>query len=260
MKTTKIAYELRGKIAERASIGLLALAEDATVESEWRYLLEMSGVRFFASRVPCAPEISPSTLEAMRGDLTLSMQHLVPGTHLDVVAYACTSASLVIGEEAVAKAIQRARPSVPVTTPLTAMKAALNSMNAQSIVLLTPYVDDINQRLRAHFEQCGIVVKAMASFFNPHDPEVVRISDDSIADAVAGLLRAEQVDAALVACTSLAGSRAIAKLEARFGVMVTTSNHAMAWHALRLAGVDDAIADKGRLFTLADKTDLAECS
>jgi maleate isomerase len=34
------------------------------------------------------------------------------------------------------------------------------------------------------------------------------------------------------------------------GKPVTSSNHAMAWHCLRLAGVDDALPQFGRLFTL----------
>lgn len=38
------------------------------------------------------------------------------------------------------------------------------------------------------------------------------------------------------------------RLEARIGIPVTSSNHAMAWHSLRLAGIDDAMPEAGRLF------------
>ena len=42
-----------------------------------------------------------------------------------------------------------------------------------------------------------------------------------------------------------------AALEAKaLGKPVTASNHALAWHMLRLAGVDDQIAGYGRLFAL----------
>ena len=43
---------------------------------------------------------------------------------------------------------------------------------------------------------------------------------------------------------------AVAGIEERTGVPVTSSNHAMAWHCLRLAGIDDTIDGRGRLFTL----------
>ena len=34
------------------------------------------------------------------------------------------------------------------------------------------------------------------------------------------------------------------------GVPVTSSNHAMAWHCLRLAGIEDEAPEAGRLFEL----------
>jgi maleate isomerase len=45
-------------------------------------------------------------------------------------------------------------------------------------------------------------------------------------------------------------AEAAAAIEAEIGLPVTSSNHAMAWHALRLAGVDDRLDGFGRLFTL----------
>jgi len=42
----------------------------------------------------------------------------------------------------------------------------------------------------------------------------------------------------------------VAGIEARTGLPVTSSNHAMAWHCLRLAGVDEAVEGRGRLFSL----------
>jgi maleate isomerase len=37
-------------------------------------------------------------------------------------------------------------------------------------------------------------------------------------------------------------------VEAQLGKPVTSSNHAMAWHALRIAGYADPVAGYGRLF------------
>ncbi len=41
-----------------------------------------------------------------------------------------------------------------------------------------------------------------------------------------------------------------AELEAELGKPVTSSNHAMAWHCLRLAGIDDPQPGLGSPFTL----------
>ncbi len=43
----------------------------------------------------------------------------------------------------------------------------------------------------------------------------------------------------------------LAELEKNLGIPLTSSNHAMAWHALRLAGIDDKLDQFGSLFELA---------
>ena len=58
------------------------------------------------------------------------------------------------------------------------------------------------------------------------------------------------VDAIFVSCTSLRVAEAVAGVERRTGVPITSSNHAMAWHCLRLAGIEDVVEGAGRLFGL----------
>jgi maleate isomerase len=42
----------------------------------------------------------------------------------------------------------------------------------------------------------------------------------------------------------------VAAIEAEVGLPVTSSDHALAWHCLRLAGVNDVVAGAGQLFEL----------
>ena len=42
----------------------------------------------------------------------------------------------------------------------------------------------------------------------------------------------------------------VAAIETELGIPVTSSNHALAWHCLRLAGIDDEQPELGRLFSL----------
>ena len=43
---------------------------------------------------------------------------------------------------------------------------------------------------------------------------------------------------------------ACAELEKNLGIPLTSSNHAMGWHALRLAGIDDKLGHFGSLYEL----------
>ena len=94
----------------------------------------------------------------------------------------------------------------------------------------------------------GIAVPVMGSFNHENDNEVACISQDSIKDAVRDLAREPSVDGVFVSCTSLRVADIVEGLEKELGKPVTSSNHALAWHCLRLAGYHEPVPGFGRLF------------
>jgi maleate isomerase len=155
---------------------------------------------------------------------------------------------MTLGEDAVFAEIRKARPNVACSTPVTAALAAFQALNAKSVGLLTPYAPQINRNLVAYFAGRGVNIGAVATFDRRDDRDAARISVASIEAAAQQMAATSDVDAVFVSCTSLRVAEAVAGLEQRTGVSVTSSNHAMAWHCLRLAGVDDAAPAAGRLF------------
>lgn len=93
-----------------------------------------------------------------------------------------------------------------------------------------------------------LAVPAMGSFNHEEDNEVARIDAASVQAAALEIGRHREVDGVFVACTSLRVAALVEDLEAELGKPVTSSNHAMAWHALRLAGVKEPLPGRGRLF------------
>jgi maleate isomerase len=245
-----IPFELDGGIASRAAIGLMVLATDHTIEHEWRKMLAIDGVAFYESRLFNSNDITPQSLAAMEGLLTEAARVIRPGERLDVMAYGCTSGSMVIGEDKVFARIREARPGISCTTPITAAFAAFQALGVKRIALLTPYIDSINQMMRRYIEARGYAVPVMGSFNHGDDGEVARITPASIEAAALELGRHPEVDAVFVSCTSLRVAEYVEGMESRLKKPITASNHAMAWHALRLAGVKDARPGFGRLFRL----------
>ena len=244
-----IAHELDGGVAPRAAIGLIVLASDHTIEAEWRAIVpRFAGVGVFASRIMNSPEINAETLAAMEAGLVQCTAVLRPGERIDVVGYACTSGSMVIGPENVAARVHEARPASAVTNPFTAALTALDAMGARRIALLTPYIDEVNQGMRRAIIAAGLEVPVMGSFNLADDNAVARISERSIEDALVDLAADDSVDAAFVACTSLRVCGIVERAEQRVGKPITSSNHALAWHCLRLAGIRDEVDGLGRLF------------
>ena len=248
---TKMDFELDDGIAHRAAIGLIVLGTDNTIEYEFRRMLAgIDGVAFFESRIHNAPTITPETLAEMEAGMTAAAALILPGAPLDVMAYGCTSGAMVIGEETVFARIREVRPGIPCTTPITGAMAGFEALGVKRIALLTPYVDEINQTMRRFIEERGVAVPVMGSYNNENDLEVARISTRSVRDAAIALGREPNVDAVFVSCTGLRVVDIVEELEAELGKPVTSSNHALAWHSLRLAGYTEPVPGFGRLMTV----------
>lgn len=249
-KSPALPFDMDEGVGARAAIGLIVLSSDQTIEHEFRKLLGIDGVALFQSRIRNDSRVTPETLKAMEARITGATDVILPGMPLDVVAFACTSASMVIGEERVFEQIRKARPEARPTTPITAVFAALKAFEAKRIALLTPYRDDVNRQIRTYIEARGVEVAAMGSFEEEDDLNVCRISENSVKAAAIALGQAPDVDAVFVSCTSLRLAGVVSEIETVINKPVTSSNHALGWHCLRLAGIDDRSKDAGRLFQL----------
>jgi len=138
--------DLDAGIARRASIGLIVLATDYTIEHEWRQLFaQLDGVALYQSRIYNQDLISPESLGAMAPRIVDCARVITPDTALDVIAYGCTSASIAIGEAGIFASLRHARPGVKCSTPITAAFAAFDAFEAKRIGVLTPYSDAVNQ-------------------------------------------------------------------------------------------------------------------
>ncbi len=242
-----LPFALDQGIARRAAIGLIVLATDHTIEHEWRQMLRLDGVAFYESRILNDAAINPETLARMESRLAEATGLIRPGERIDAVAFGCTSATVVLGEETVFRRIREARPGVACTTPITAALAGFQALGCRRVALLTPYVERVNRMMRDYLQARGLQVPAMGSFNHEDDNEVARIDAASVAAAVRTLGGHPAVDGVFVSCTSLRVAALVEGLEAELGKPVTSSNHAMAWHALRLAGCADPVPGFGRL-------------
>jgi maleate isomerase len=155
---------------------------------------------------------------------------------------------MALGEEEVFHQIRRIRPKVACTTPVTAAFAAFKALGARRIGVLTPYSPEVNEVVRAYLDAHGPTVAAFATFDKRDDRDAARITVGSVAAGITTLARGARLDAVFVSCTSLRLAESVAAIEADVGIPVTSSDHALAWHCLRLAGVNDTVPGAGRLF------------
>jgi len=248
MKSTtwhKINYKVGGGPSARAAIGLLTLSNDLAIEPEVNYFLETEGVALYANRLPMDENATLSTLKMMEPHITTCAAGLQPLGNLDVVAYGCTAGSMVIGPRMVAKCINKALPGAKTTNPISAVCEALKSLSCRRIAVLTPYIDDINKQVAVHLEQEGFKLVSKDSFEVLESLRMSLISPESILEAGKKIGLNDKAEALFISCTAMFVSPIREKLEDIIGKPVITSNQAIAWHSLRLAGIDETIIRVG---------------
>ncbi|SLN11678.1 Maleate isomerase [Roseovarius albus] len=233
---------------DRARIGLLVLESDQTMEWEFRALTDLPGVSVYHSRLANDVTVTPETLGRMEAELPVAAKLLPDYMGLNAIAYGCTSASTIIGEERVAEILEEAHPGVPSTNPLTAAKAALNALGVKRLGLLTPYSPEVTEAMQAKFNAAGINVTVVGSFYEQSDLVVGKIDPQSILQAAISVGQSPDVDGVFISCTSLRAASIIEQAESALNKPVTASNHALAWHLLRLAGIEDTHENAGQLF------------
>ncbi len=227
-------------------LGMVVLSTDETLEDETRSVLEGQGARLMHSRIYSAPKVTPESLKAMEALMPASAELLPQG--LDAIAYGCTSASVLMGPEAVERQIQTVQPGVPVTNPISAVVSALEHLKASKIALVTPYSATVARPMRDFLERAGIETVSEAGFNEEMDERVARISESSTLKAILETGRQPGVEAVFASCTNLRAFGIIEEAEAELGLPVISSNLALVWDLLRKAGVDATGWGPGRLF------------
>jgi maleate isomerase len=244
---TDLAFDLDSGAGARARLGLVVLQTDETIEVEFGHLVNISDVALYHSRIPMVPEISKHSLAQMKTAIPNAVKLFPATAKLDVLGYGCTSAATVIGPAKIHEAIHAVCPGARVTDPISAVVAACKALSAQKIGFITPYVAET---MRAFLATKDITVQEFASFNEMDDRRVACITPSTILAAIETVAARRVCDLVFVSCTNLRVAAIAEKAEKQVGVPVISSNTALAWHMLRLAGIDDSVHGFGRLLRI----------
>lgn len=226
--------------AARIRLGMIVLQSDVTLEDDLRRLLPAS-VSLLVSRVPSAPRVTAETLARMEHHLTQAAALFPQGHDFRAVGYGCTSGTAQIGPARIAERIHAGAQTRSVTDPMTALIAACSATSVRRVGLLSPYVENVSDRVRDGLAARGIETPVFGTFAQAQEARVARIDAASIFEAATDVARGADVDALFLSCTNLKTLDVIPALARETGVPVFSSNLVLAWHLLQTTG---AIAAK----------------
>ena len=238
----------------RARIGVLVPPGNPTVEPEL-YRMAPSGVSVHFARLDSSSSASAPGAHGGMEDRTQAYVDSLPAVapvlgavNPAIVALAFTAASYSNGfarEAALADRIASLTGS-PALTAAQAILAALEHLGVKRLALGTPYPESISAMGRAYWEAAGLTVAGYARLSG-----VTNIYDESEERAYRLARRADvpDADALLLSGTGLPTIGVLELLERDLGKPVVSSNQALLWRALRMAGVREPVPGFGRLLT-----------
>jgi maleate isomerase len=230
-------------------VGLVTLATDHTSEPDFRRMVASDRIGVYVARIAYANPTTPENLRRMQPRLSEGAGLILPEEDLDLVCYSCTSASVVMGDDAIEAAIREAKPGVTVVTPPLAARRGLDALGVRRIAVLTPYTVETSRPMAGYFADHGYGIARFTCLGLDDDREMARITPDSIVAAAEAAMTGD-AEALFISCTALRAAGVAAEIEQRICKPVVTSNLATAWMTLRLCGDDQPRPEFGRLMAV----------
>lgn len=233
----------------RAKIGMMIPTNNTVIEPEMAYYAP-EGVTFHATRM-VSSRTGTASIDGLHNLVSCvdRASEELSITGVDAVLYGCLSTSFAV--EGWDDEFQRktgAWMDTPAITALEATCLAIKSYGVTEAAVLCPYGEALQQLAEAAFARHSITVRTLESINVTGLRAVCSVPERDVYQAAK---RMDQKGSPLlcILATDLSTATMLPKLERDLGMPVVSTNEALCWATLNLAGVHDDVPRGGSLFT-----------
>jgi maleate isomerase len=240
-------------VSERMTFGVIVPSTNTVVEAEYNDM-RPPGVSYHAGRIYIPNETLDSDeafeafLEDLRKEMVVAIRNVVTckPDYLVMGMSAETFWGGAAGNDRFVAWVEE-QCGLKVSTGASACRAALETLGAKRIAVITPYQPVGDREVRRFFEDLGFEVSVVHGLKCPTATSIADVTDQEVREAFLAV-DGDDVDALVQCGTNLAAVTVAPALEQELGKPVVAINAATVWHALRANGIDDRLPGYGRLF------------
>ncbi len=235
----------------RARFGILVPFTNTNLEPDM-VLLRPDGVSLHFARMGGYDQDEIPDADQMHGLGAADLDEplgLLQGVRPDVIMYGCTSATLTHGpafDRGLAERI-KVQSGAETVTAAGALVHALQTLGTTRIGFASPYVPTINDMAIRFLAASGIETVARSEVSGKLDNYGQGDLDPQAVFDLGLAANHPKAEAIVLSCTDMRSVEIIARLEQAVGKPVITSNQAMAFQAMQLAGFSEALPGYGQL-------------
>ena len=168
----------------------------------------------------------------------LRAAELLAHAKVNVIAWNGTSSGW-LGFERDVRLCERitAATGIPACTAMLALNEILERTRAKRVGFVTPYLNDVQARINANYENAGFRVVAERHLGIQDNFSFSTVTDTQMRAMVRDVA-AERPDAIAIICTNMRGAPLAEELEAAHGIPVYDTVSTTVWKSLKIAGVE----------------------
>ena len=232
IKTLDLVYSNRRRLSvPDARIGLIIPSSNRNTEPQFNYYAPNNlGVN--VQRIQMTGR-HQKPLAALLSDVSAAAAVLAD-TKPDIIVFHCTGTAMrggPDGEAQIIEAIEHAS-GVDAITTAGAVCDALRSLDIRDLVLVTPYIQAVNEEEKHYLSNAGFRVLHDVGLQIATSDDTLKVSPDEWVCLVRKNLRAS-ADGYFLSCTNTSQIEVIYFLESELNKPVVTSNQAVLWSCLR---------------------------
>jgi maleate isomerase len=206
-------------------VGLLVPSSNTVMEVDFQQRLP-SHASLHTGRM-YMEETTPEAEAEMLDRHALPAAKAVASARPHVIVFGCTSAGALRGNVYDAEFCRRLahETGTPVISVISAVRQAIGKRDGRRLGVVTPYIDELNQKIKESLEQDGeLEVVTIAGLGITENFAIAEVTPDDIVGFARQSVASERIDLLFVSCTNFRAFEAVDQLADQLEVPVVTSN------------------------------------